>query len=120
MPPVTGQQDCPTASSRPTCHALAEELRYTVEESRQAFDNFRDYWRAVPGAKGRKLDWQATFRNWLRNNHNRKAPRNGSNQQTPSRADKFAELDALIESKFGAGDDGPERRQAFAGELSRQ
>lgn len=27
---------------------------------------FRDYWRAVPGAKGRKLDWSATFRNSCR------------------------------------------------------
>jgi uncharacterized protein YdaU (DUF1376 family) len=27
---------------------------------------FVDYWTGVPGAKGRKLDWQATFRNWLR------------------------------------------------------
>lgn len=31
-----------------------------------AADEFRDYWRAVPGAKGRKLDWDATFRNRLR------------------------------------------------------
>lgn len=29
-------------------------------------DRFRDYWRAVPGAKGRKLDWPATWRNWCR------------------------------------------------------
>lgn len=29
-------------------------------------DKFRDYWRAVPGAKGLKLDWDATWRNWLR------------------------------------------------------
>ena len=28
---------------------------------------FRDYWRAQPGAKGRKADWPATFRNWVRN-----------------------------------------------------
>lgn len=27
---------------------------------------FADYWRAQPGAKGRKLDWQATWRNWCR------------------------------------------------------
>lgn len=31
------------------------------------FDRFRDYWRSVPGAKGRKLDWPATWRNWVRN-----------------------------------------------------
>lgn len=28
---------------------------------------FRDYWIAQPGAKGRKLDWSATWRNWVRN-----------------------------------------------------
>lgn len=28
---------------------------------------FRDYWSAQPGAKGRKTDWQATWRNWCRN-----------------------------------------------------
>ena len=28
---------------------------------------FRDYWIAQPGAKGRKLDWPATWRNWVRN-----------------------------------------------------
>jgi len=30
-------------------------------------DRFRDYWIAQPGAKGRKLDWSATWRNWVRN-----------------------------------------------------
>jgi hypothetical protein len=30
-------------------------------------DQFRDYWVAQPGAKGRKLDWRATWRNWVRN-----------------------------------------------------
>ena len=28
---------------------------------------FRDYWKAKPGKDGVKLDWNATFRNWLRN-----------------------------------------------------
>ncbi|MBV8060494.1 MAG: DUF1376 domain-containing protein [Alphaproteobacteria bacterium] len=28
---------------------------------------FYDYWRAVPGAKGRKLDWMATWRNFVMN-----------------------------------------------------
>jgi hypothetical protein len=32
---------------------------------------FRDYWRAVPGAKGRKSDWDATWRNWIRNSFKR-------------------------------------------------
>lgn len=32
-------------------------------------DIFRDYWVSVPGAKGCKLDWSATWRNWVRNQH---------------------------------------------------
>ena len=27
---------------------------------------FRDYWTAIPGARGVKLDWEATWRNWMR------------------------------------------------------
>lgn len=30
-------------------------------------DKFRDYWIAVSGQKGIKRDWDATWRNWLRN-----------------------------------------------------
>lgn len=32
----------------------------------EATDRFRDYWVAVPGARGLKLDWTATWRNWIR------------------------------------------------------
>ena len=27
---------------------------------------FCDYWHAIPGARGRKCDWPATWRNWCR------------------------------------------------------
>jgi hypothetical protein len=33
---------------------------------------FRDYWAAQPGAKGRKTDWTATWRNWVRNERQKK------------------------------------------------
>jgi uncharacterized protein YdaU (DUF1376 family) len=35
-------------------------------------DTFRDYWVSVPGQKGTKADWEATWRNWVRSQ--RKAP----------------------------------------------
>jgi hypothetical protein len=39
---------------------------------------FCDYWRGIPGAKGRKLDWVATWRNWMRREHERRhRPTNG-------------------------------------------
>jgi uncharacterized protein YdaU (DUF1376 family) len=43
----------------------AEQLGPNVDPARE-LDRFRDYWRAVPGAKGRKADWPATWRNWVR------------------------------------------------------
>ena len=35
-------------------------------DASQTADEFRDYWHAIPGAKGRKLDWSKTFRNRCR------------------------------------------------------
>ncbi|HEU5032714.1 MAG TPA: helix-turn-helix domain-containing protein [Spirillospora sp.] len=37
-------------------------------------EQFRDYWTAIPGARGRKLDWPATWRNWLRKSAERGSP----------------------------------------------
>ena len=34
-------------------------------QARKTFDSFKDYWVAAP--KGTKLDWFATWRNWVRN-----------------------------------------------------
>lgn len=36
---------------------------------------FRDYWHAAPGAKGRKADWAATWRNWCRREAERPKPK---------------------------------------------
>ena len=33
----------------------------------QTWEQFRDYWIAQPGQKGVKLNWDATWRNWVRN-----------------------------------------------------
>lgn len=38
----------------------------TIPEVREQAARFKDYWHGVPGAKGRKADWQATWRNWIR------------------------------------------------------
>ncbi|BCZ75893.1 hypothetical protein [Acetobacter phage phiAX1] len=35
---------------------------------------FRDYWIGVPGEKGRKLDWDATWRNWVRRDTSLRSP----------------------------------------------
>lgn len=33
-------------------------------------ERFQDYWQGVPGSKGVKLDWEATWRNWIRGTKN--------------------------------------------------
>jgi hypothetical protein len=35
---------------------------------------FRDYWVAIPGSRGKKSDWDATWRNWIRNAYKRQKP----------------------------------------------
>ena len=52
---------------------LPEEWAEFVRQTRPDLDpvdianKFADYWHSVPGAKGRKSDWAATWRNWVRN-----------------------------------------------------
>jgi len=36
-------------------------------DPQQTFARFKDYWIAKPGKDGRKTDWLATWRNWVRN-----------------------------------------------------
>ena len=64
----------PTAGSRlPSDWTPSPELKAFAASKRPdlSFDEtvakFRDYFTAAPGVKGRKLDWNATFRNWVRN-----------------------------------------------------
>lgn len=55
-------------------------------------DRFRDYWVAVPGAKGRKLDWDATWRNWVRNT-SKGAANQSQRDKTREWADKLTGKD---------------------------
>ena len=53
----------------------SEEVAFAANEGvdcMREVAKFRDYWRAASGQNARKLDWDAAFRNWLRN-----APRGG-------------------------------------------
>lgn len=52
------------------------ECGWTRAQSEQIFASFRDYWSALAGAKARKTDWLATWRNWCRRQHS--SPTNGA------------------------------------------
>lgn len=45
-----------------------------------AFPEFRDYWIGVPGQRGVKLDWSATWRNRVRDVAGRKSSRRGGDK----------------------------------------
>jgi uncharacterized protein YdaU (DUF1376 family) len=47
--------------------AAATRPDWTEQHTATVAAGFRDYWIAQPGAKGVKLDWLATWRNWCRN-----------------------------------------------------
>jgi hypothetical protein len=59
-------------------------------------DEFADYWRAVPGAKGRKTDWNATWRNRVREVAGRQQGRAAPNgHKIPASDAAFAAAQAL-------------------------
>ena len=51
-------------------------------------EKFYDYWIAKPGQGGVKLDWAATWRNWIRNSTGRAPPKSG-NGWTSLLADEY-------------------------------
>jgi hypothetical protein len=46
--------------------AFKAKQPFSEQEIRNEADKFRDYWHGRAGAAGRKLDWRATWRNWVR------------------------------------------------------
>lgn len=70
---ITGSASAPAARARrlppefsPNLehHRIAKEVGVNI---RIELEKFRDHFLAAPGQRGVKVDWDATFRNWLRN-----------------------------------------------------
>jgi hypothetical protein len=38
-----------------------------TDRADEELEKFRDYWCAMPGQRGTKLDWNRTWNNWVRN-----------------------------------------------------
>lgn len=53
---------------RPSVHDIraAYDDGISEDEARREFEKFKDYWRSRAGNGGVKLDWSATYRNWMR------------------------------------------------------
>jgi hypothetical protein len=76
------------ATRLPTDFDLTPERRAIAEAEKadpeREFASFTDHFRAAPGVKGRKNDWDATWRNWCRRAPDFK-PRNGAAASVPER-----------------------------------
>jgi uncharacterized protein YdaU (DUF1376 family) len=63
----------------------------------EVFDAFKDFWISKPGAGGVKLDWTATWRNWVRNQKQSFAKQDIIHTTVPGRQERdpaLAKLDA--------------------------
>lgn len=72
----------PTLEDIAFCKTSRPELRIDEVQER-----FRDHWISTGGVKGRKLDWSATWRNWVRNE---RGPPNRSPVARPEKFDPTA------------------------------
>ncbi|WP_273760491.1 DUF1376 domain-containing protein [Bartonella sp. ML70XJBT.G] len=102
--------------------ALAEGL--PPERIKVEMAKFRDYWRSKAGANATKIDWQATWRNWVRNSKDHKINQQGGNygnctQKQKSIGERIADsiMDIGNRGYFEAysRNDTPERSICFEG-----
>lgn len=90
------------ASRLPDDFELTPERRRVAEaehlDPERVFAKFCDYWRAESGARARKLDWDATWRNWCRTESDRMSggPPRRSNY-TSKRDEVMARLRAAVD-----------------------
>jgi len=78
------------------------ERGLTPEIVKDEYDSFCDYWRSIDGPKARKLDWVATWRNWIRRSYKikgasdaRKSANNRTKDNTPLGQNSDRRRDAM-------------------------
>lgn len=75
-------------SPSPDLVADAESFGLTPRQVADQTSRFRDYWHGAPGSRGTKLDWPATYRNWMRRAAD-EASRQPSRSASGEKADPF-------------------------------
>lgn len=94
-----GSRPARNATRLPEDFELTDERRLVAEAERlpaeRTFAKFVDYWRAASGAKARKYDWDATWRNWCRTEADFRS--RGSNGSKEPRKTRFAELTEALD-----------------------
>jgi uncharacterized protein YdaU (DUF1376 family) len=75
IPSKRGEREA-RATRLPSDWSLTPERRAIAEtehlDPERTFSKFSNYWRSASGAKARKVDWEATWRNWCMSETDRK------------------------------------------------
>jgi len=90
---------------RPEDIAFGIQRGFSASDLAELTAEFRDYWNGVPGARGRKVDWDGTFRNRIRDSAVKRttAPKEKTNVVRNYWADQLAAEDEqgdVIEGAF--------------------
>jgi len=75
---------------------------------RSVGEQFRDYWSAKAGSGATKLDWQATWRNWVRNQKQSYKPVDIARVTVPSSSQRDPALVKLDEDRLKTAPPNPE------------
>lgn len=70
-----GTRIAPDWSLSEADRSFAKQEGFSDWEIQREVQKFRDFWTACAGAKGVKLDWSATWRQWIRNGADRAGKR---------------------------------------------
>lgn len=70
---------------------------------RRTAEGFADYWRSQPGKDGRKLDWLATWRNWVRNERRSTGSPHAETPWQRSQRERVAEMTGGLVSARAPG-----------------
>lgn len=69
---------------------------------RAQHEAFCDYWRAQPGQRGVKVDWPATWRNWMRREQEKRA--NGAGPARASTTDQRVQAGLELAAELRANE----------------
>ncbi len=112
VPPVVEAKTAKTArGARLQLSALPDDWKAWAIKERPdlnadtTWQTFHDYWIAIPGQKGCKSDWLATWRNWVRTQRTQQKSIAPGEQYGPHRESSAARFDRLnhlsIEELYG-------------------
>jgi hypothetical protein len=114
----TSETTSPRGARVPDPFPLTEELKEWARENAPGIgwgehEKFMDYWRGAPGQRGVKLDWPATWRNWMRKAAEQRGARPVSGpprQEFKSAAERKHERDAYEMERYTVADQLAEQR----------